>query len=104
MNRSEMHFGQKLYLKTLYETDDQYGSEKELRELIGSYVTIYEFCYHDPYAVRIKHPLSGYEYSIRVEDLRKTGPKFDGSNDAKKSVRLSYKKKPVTFDVKRLFV
>lgn len=99
-----MHFGQRLYLRTLYETDHQYSSDQDLRDLVDSYITIHEFCEHDRNAIRVIHPHSGREYSIRVEDLRESSPKFDGSDDAKNDVKISCRKNPVVFDVKRLFV
>ena len=47
MKRSEVHFGQRLFIKSLHHTAYDFGMERELEELKETYITVHEFSNYD---------------------------------------------------------
>ncbi len=102
MKRIEIHHGDQVFLKSLNHTDGTYGSDKAMRDLVGTYITVFDFCEHYTYGIRIKHPSSFSIYSIHVNDLipNRIVEEID-PNDDKEITMLGGKE--VRFDEKLLF-
>jgi len=69
VKRSEIHFGQRVFLKSLYETAHNFGIENELQDLKGTYVTVHEFSNYDNNCIIIIHPTTGKEYTLCLGDI-----------------------------------
>jgi hypothetical protein len=74
VKRSELHFGQRIFLNKLSYTEHSYGTDSTLAELKGTYVNVLEFCDFDDRCIKIVHPVRGYEYTIHVADLTLKNP------------------------------
>ena len=95
MKRSDLHFGQRVFLKSLNDTSHNFGIEQALLDLKGIYVNIHEFSDYDNNCVVIIHPTTGREYTMCASDLSLHRETF---NDSEKPVLNLEGGKDAVFD------
>lgn len=102
MKRSELHFGQTIFLRTLNKTDSMFGSDEDLKNMVGQYIKIYDFDVSYNNIIRIIHSWTGTYYSIHTDDISLTEPPLP-KMDEEKIIKVQHGEK-VTFDEKQLFI
>jgi len=95
VKRSEIHFGQRLFLKSLNDTSHNFGIEQALQDLKGTYVTIHEFSDYDNNCVVIIHPSTAKKYTLCLGDLT---PHRETFNESEKPVLKLEGGKEAVFD------
>jgi len=102
VKRSDLHFGQSVFLRTLYKTDNVYGADSELRSMVGHEIIIHDFDMNITDGIRILHPTSGTIYSIHVHDIELHAP-IEPEMEKAKIIKV-IRGKEVTFDVDQLSI
>ena len=100
MKRTEYHFGQTVFLNSLENTESIYGTCASLRSMIGTFVTIRDYCTSYDKGINIFRPLVNGTYPIHEDDISVGPPEKKERNSPIIKVELG---EEAMFDEKELF-
>ena len=100
MKRSDLYFGQTVFLRSLRYTEDMFGTDEDLKSMIGREIVVYDFDISYNNIIRIMHPALGTLYSIHLSDVIANKPPI--KLDKRRIIKVEQGKE-VTFDEKQLF-
>ena len=102
MKRSDFKFGQEVFLNRLRYTEESFGADEGLRQLVGSYIKIHEYADNTSNAIVSLHPTSAYRYSIHINDLLLEAPEKP-IDDELRIIKVA-KGEEVLFDESQIFI
>ena len=101
MKRSDLYFGQTVFLRSLDQTDNMFGADEDLKSMLGREIVIYDFDVSHNNIIRIMHPSMGILYPIHLDDISLSKPKI--KLDKRRIIKVE-RGKEVTFDENQLFI
>ena len=101
VKRSDLHFGQTVFLSSLDQTEKMFGADNDLKSMLEKEIVIYDFDISYNFIIRIMHPALGTLYPIHLDDISLTKPHV--KLDKRRIIKVEQGKE-VIFDETQLFI